>query len=270
MTSYKVQFSNDTHTWQPCRNGTEEAVGTGGGGREQSPPCAPAQLRLPAQSEGSAELTARAGAVLGSGAVAFGLPSRRASSSASPPAQRLLVLAAHPRGGAGSTGGDAHGCAQGPMARRSVPEGEHGSLVLGCTCESWAAVGTWGCGQGGCKQPPRGGAGMGDKRGLPQRGWGPGAVPCQQRLWGPHARSSLGSPCQEQFGVPTLTLVPVPGVPLWGGGRAVRVPQAPWLCPKSGPPPRCRCWAQPSATCPLFIRGWRGARGGRGWEAARP
>ncbi|KAI6069781.1 putative carboxypeptidase X1 [Aix galericulata] len=26
VTSYKVQFSNDTHTWQPCRNGTEEAV----------------------------------------------------------------------------------------------------------------------------------------------------------------------------------------------------------------------------------------------------
>lgn len=173
-------------------------------------------------------------------------------------------------GGPGERGGDARGCAQGPMARRSVPEGEHGSLVLGCTCESWAAVGTRGCGQGGCKQPPRGGAGMGEKWGLPQQGWGPGAVPCQQRLWGPHARSSLGSPCQEQFGVPTLTLVPVPGVPLWGGGRAVRVPQAPWLCPKSGPPPRCRCWAQPSATCPLFIRGWRGARGGRGWEAARP
>ncbi|XP_029862382.1 LOW QUALITY PROTEIN: probable carboxypeptidase X1 [Aquila chrysaetos chrysaetos] len=26
VTSYKVQVSNDTHTWQPCRNGTEEAV----------------------------------------------------------------------------------------------------------------------------------------------------------------------------------------------------------------------------------------------------
>ncbi|OXB69553.1 UNVERIFIED_CONTAM: hypothetical protein H355_003692, partial [Colinus virginianus] len=24
VTSYKVQFSNDTHTWRPCRNGTEE------------------------------------------------------------------------------------------------------------------------------------------------------------------------------------------------------------------------------------------------------
>lgn len=212
-----------------------------GGGRhrggERSPPCAPAQPQLPAQSEGSAELTARAGAVLGSAAVAFGLPSRRASSSASPPAQRLLVLAAHPGGGPGARGGgDARGCAQGPTARRSVPEGEHGSLVLGCTCESWAAVVTWGCGQGGCRQPPRGGAGMGEKRGLPQQGWGPGAALCQQRLWGPHTRSSSGSPCQEQFGVPTLTLVPVPGVRLWGGGRAVRVPQALWLCPRSGPP----------------------------------
>ncbi|KAM6268081.1 putative carboxypeptidase X1 [Spheniscus humboldti] len=26
VTSYKVQVSNDTHTWQPCRNGTEEVV----------------------------------------------------------------------------------------------------------------------------------------------------------------------------------------------------------------------------------------------------
>ncbi|KAM6136099.1 putative carboxypeptidase X1 [Phoenicopterus ruber ruber] len=26
VTSYKVQVSNDSHTWQPCRNGTEEAV----------------------------------------------------------------------------------------------------------------------------------------------------------------------------------------------------------------------------------------------------
>uniref|UniRef100_A0A8V5GD27 Carboxypeptidase X1 n=1 Tax=Melopsittacus undulatus TaxID=13146 RepID=A0A8V5GD27_MELUD len=26
VTSYKVQVSNDTHTWHPCRNGTEEAV----------------------------------------------------------------------------------------------------------------------------------------------------------------------------------------------------------------------------------------------------
>ncbi|XP_015705748.1 probable carboxypeptidase X1 [Coturnix japonica] len=26
VTSYKVQFSNDTHAWQPCRNGSEEAV----------------------------------------------------------------------------------------------------------------------------------------------------------------------------------------------------------------------------------------------------
>ncbi|XP_059577189.1 probable carboxypeptidase X1 isoform X2 [Alligator mississippiensis] len=26
VTSYKVQFSNDTHTWKPCRNGTEEVV----------------------------------------------------------------------------------------------------------------------------------------------------------------------------------------------------------------------------------------------------
>ncbi|KAM6345502.1 putative carboxypeptidase X1 [Podargus strigoides] len=26
VTSYKVQVSNDTHTWQPCRNGTEEAI----------------------------------------------------------------------------------------------------------------------------------------------------------------------------------------------------------------------------------------------------
>ncbi|XP_076219628.1 putative carboxypeptidase X1 [Aptenodytes patagonicus] len=26
VTSYKVQVSNDTHTWQPCRNGTKEAV----------------------------------------------------------------------------------------------------------------------------------------------------------------------------------------------------------------------------------------------------
>ena len=27
MTSYIVQVSNDTYTWHPCRNGTEEAVG---------------------------------------------------------------------------------------------------------------------------------------------------------------------------------------------------------------------------------------------------
>lgn len=27
MTSYKVQVSNDSHTWLPSRNGTEEAVG---------------------------------------------------------------------------------------------------------------------------------------------------------------------------------------------------------------------------------------------------
>ncbi|XP_065606327.1 probable carboxypeptidase X1 [Cyrtonyx montezumae] len=26
VTSYKVQFSNDTHAWRPCRNGTEDAV----------------------------------------------------------------------------------------------------------------------------------------------------------------------------------------------------------------------------------------------------
>ncbi|XP_014798295.1 PREDICTED: probable carboxypeptidase X1 [Calidris pugnax] len=26
VTSYKVQVSNDTHTWQPCRNGSEEAI----------------------------------------------------------------------------------------------------------------------------------------------------------------------------------------------------------------------------------------------------
>ncbi|XP_053114416.1 probable carboxypeptidase X1 [Hemicordylus capensis] len=26
VTSYKIQFSNDTHTWQPCKNGSEEVI----------------------------------------------------------------------------------------------------------------------------------------------------------------------------------------------------------------------------------------------------
>lgn len=31
VTSYKVQVSNDTHTWHPCRNGTQDVVGAHSG-----------------------------------------------------------------------------------------------------------------------------------------------------------------------------------------------------------------------------------------------
>lgn len=33
VTSYKIQFSNDTHTWQPCKNGSEEVVSVCAWGR---------------------------------------------------------------------------------------------------------------------------------------------------------------------------------------------------------------------------------------------
>lgn len=48
VTSYKVQVSNDTHTWQPCRNGTREAVSARrehpGGGDGSGDPPRPARL----------------------------------------------------------------------------------------------------------------------------------------------------------------------------------------------------------------------------------